>query len=135
MRKFCFITLLIVMCSFVFGTTESGAFSKEYRFTVPSRGVTFYEITVPEKAQQIIAVISQQTQMVNLSLYAPGRDKPSSKNSTWSQSSWKNSFKCSVNNPKAGAWKVKVEGSVHVGNVKKYKTVSGLLTITVDPAS
>ncbi len=117
--------------------SKAGAvLSKEYRFTIPSRGAKYYEFKVPEGATRIKAVISEQTQMVNLALYPPGKEVPVSKSTTWSNlSNWKRPIECSKSKPKAGIWRIKVEGSVHVGKLDKIKSVSGVLTITVDGAS
>ena len=136
MKKMFVINWLIVLCCFVFGITGISAFTNTHQFTVPSRGIQYYEVGVPENAKQIKAIISGQTEMVNLSLYAPGENAPSSKNSTWSNlSNWKKAFQCSVNKPKPGIWRVKVEGAVHTGKAKKIKSVSGLLDIYVDGVS
>lgn len=142
MKKAYFISCLIFMCCLVFGTEETSAFSNQYQFTIPSRGIKVYEVRVPENAKRIKAVISGQTEMVNLALYGPGKDVPSCKTTTWSNlSNWKKPLHCSINIvPKRGGqgpgiWRVKVEGSVHKGKVDKIKSVSGLLTIRVDGTS
>jgi len=139
MKKSYFISCLIFICCFAFGTEEANAFSNQYQFTIPSRGIQYYEVRVPEGAKQIKAVLSGQTQMVNLALYGPGKDVPSSKNSTWSNlSNWKKPLHCSVgivpnrSGQGPGIWRVKVEGAVHIGKVDKIKSVSGLLNIYVE---
>ena len=141
MTKSYFISCLILMCCLAFGTGETSAFSNQYQFTIPSRGIKFYEVRVPENAKQIKAVISGQTEMVNLAIYGPGKDVPSCKTTTWSNlSNWKKPLHCSVSIvPKRsgqgpGIWRVKIEGSVHKGKVDKIKSVSGLLQIVVDGA-
>jgi len=136
MKKVFFISCLIVLFYFVSGITGISAFSNTHQFTVPSRGIQYYEVRVPENAKQIKARISGQTEMVNHALYAPGKDAPSSKNSTWSNmSNWKKDFQCSVNKPKPGIWRVKVEGAVHKGKADKIKSVSGHIKIYVGGVS
>lgn len=113
--------------------TAGSVFADSNRFTVPSRGAQFYGVNVPANAKHMKAVISGQTEMVNLAIYAPGKQTPSSKNSTWSNlSNWKKDFQCSVSRPNAGLWRVKVEGSVHKGKVKKIKLVAGRLYVYID---
>ena len=136
MKRLYLINGFILACCLVFGNATISAFSTQYQFTVPSRGIKYYEVRVPENAKQIKAVISGQTEMVSLALYAPGKNTASSKNSTWSNlSNWKKAFKCSVNRPKPGIWRVEVKGAVHKGKADKVKYVSGLLNIYVDGVS
>ena len=107
--------------------------SFKHKFTVANRGVKIVEANIPEGAKSIKAVISGQTEMLKLALFASDKNTPSSKNSTWSNlPNWRKAFSCSKNNPNAGNWKVKIEGADHVGKLNKIKSVSGMLTTTVD---
>lgn len=133
MKRLYLINGFILACCLVFGNATISAFSTQYQFTVPSRGIKYYEVRVPENAKQIKAVISGQTEMVSLALYAPGKNTASSKNSTWSNlSNWKKAFKCSVSRPKPGIWKIQIKGSVAAGNLKRIKQITGTLKIYVE---
>lgn len=112
-------------------------FEKKYDFTVSSRGEKYYEVNVPEGAKNIKAVISGQTEMVNLEIYGP-TNAVICETSTWSNlSNWKKPLNCSasiINNQrqKPGVWKVKIEGAVHKNKTDEIKTVSGILTVYIN---
>jgi hypothetical protein len=136
MKKSHFFSLLSIIIFFSFFNTEVSASSNKHEFTVASRGVKFIEVNVPENAKEIKAVISGQTEMVKLALFAPGKNTPASKNSTWSNlSNWKKPIECSKSKPKAGSWRIKIEGAVHVGKLDKIKSVSGFLEVFIDGVS
>lgn len=133
MKRIYFLSLLTVLIFVPFFNASPGYSSFKHKFTVTNRGTKFVEVTVPENAKEISAVVSGQTGMLKLAIYAPGKSTPASKNSTWSNlSNWKKPIKCSKNRPIAGTWKIKIEGAVHVGKLDKIKAVSGYLEIFID---
>ncbi len=110
---------------------------KKFLFTIPSRGVKTYKIIVPEGAKKISAVISGQTEMVNLKIIGP-TDVTLCKNTTWSYlSTWRKPLRCSVgvvNNKRQsqGTWTIRVEGAVHISKADKVKSISGVLTVFME---
>ncbi len=102
-----------------------------YNFRVPSRGKINYYVTIPKNVDLLKAVVSKQTNFVNLDIYAPGKSKPSCSNSAWSSRHYKDPFSCYASKPKPGKWRIEVEGSVHISKVDRIKYVTGLLTVSV----
>ncbi len=111
-------------------------FEKKFSFTIPSRGKKAYQINVPAGAKKVKAVITNQTQMVNLNIEGPTHIVLC-QSSTWSHlSTWQKPLSCSVsvvnnNRQHSGTWIVIVEGAIHVSKMDKIKTVSGVLTVYV----
>ncbi|MCD6180517.1 MAG: hypothetical protein J7K39_11505, partial [Bacteroidales bacterium] len=114
------ISLLFLISNFVYGQIV-----KEYSFTVPSRGEKVFEITVPEGAKSVKAVISGQTEMVGSEIIGSDGKTVLSKNSTWSNmSNWRADLKCSASvaendRQKPGVWKIKIIGQVHKSKAEK----------------
>jgi len=130
-KTWCFDIIIISLLLFLATGGDAGAYTKQYTFRVPSRGKIYYSVTIPQNAERLIVGISKQTSFVNLAIYPPGKNKPSSTNTAWSSRSYKDPFSCSASKPKPGAWRIEVEGSVHISNVDRIKYVTGLLTINV----
>ncbi|MBU1012084.1 MAG: hypothetical protein KKG99_03710 [Bacteroidetes bacterium] len=136
MKKKPFLLPLLLVIAF---QVQSSNFviEKKYQFTVNARGEKIFSFDVPAGAKSVRAVISNHTQMVNLTIYGPTNEKLT-QTTTWSFiSNWKDPLKCSTNvtsqeRSKPGAWSVKVEGAVHVGKLNEIHEVSGLLTIFID---
>jgi len=109
---------------------------KIFEFEIGARNSKFFEINVPKNAKRIEAKIVNHTEMINLKIIGPNNDVLS-KNSTWSNlSNWKKPIKCSVgivNNKRQhpGLWKIKIEGSVHINNVKNVNKISGKLIVKI----
>ena len=116
---------------------SNNVIEKKYSFKIPSRGEKYYDINVPEDTKSIKAVLTEQTEMVNLKIFGP-TDVVLSQSSTWSNlSNWKKPLNCSAsvvnnNRQKPGVWKVKIEGAVHKNKLDKIQTVSGVLTVYVE---
>ncbi len=137
MKKSILLLLSFLIVISVKAQNSNSVIEKQYQFTIPSRGEKYYEINVPEGAKKIKAVVSGQTEMVNLKIYGP-TNVILCKTTTWSYlSNWKKPLNCSasiVNNQrqKPGIWKVKIEGSVHKNKIDKIKKVSGTLTVYIE---
>jgi hypothetical protein len=114
--------------------TNSEVKVKESSFTIPSRGVKVYEIRVPKGVKRVRAVLSNQTEMINLEILGP-TNVSLCKTTTWSyMSNWRKPLNCSasvVNNDRQspGIWTIKITGAVHKGKLDKVRSVSGKLAI------
>jgi len=109
---------------------DTWAGTSEADFKVTSRGTIDYTVDVSQNVGSLNIMVTGQSQMLNLDVFQPGSERVSCSSTTWTSSvGLKNPVKCSFNNPKPGVWKVKVTGSVHVGNVDKYPYVTGRLTV------
>lgn len=109
---------------------------KEYSFTVASRGEKTYKISVPAGSRKIRAILSDQTEMINMKLFGPTNTRLC-QTTTWSYlSNWRKPLNCSAsvvnnNRQRPGIWKVTIKGAVYKGKLDKVKTVSGKLKVIV----
>ena len=110
---------------------------KQYKFKISPRGTKTFKIEVPEGAKKIRAVVSHQTEMINLDIFGPTHVKLSH-TSTWSyMSNWRKPLSASasiINNTRQspGTWEVKVTGAVHINKIKDVKNITGVLTVYVE---
>lgn len=137
MKNKSFLLLFILVITAVQVQSSNSVIEKKFQFTVNARGEKIFSFDVPENAKNVRAVISNHTEMINLTIYGPTNEKLS-QTTTWSYiSNWKDPLKCYMNvttqqRSKPGAWSVKVEGAVHVGKLNEIHEVSGLLTVFID---
>jgi len=136
-KKILFLLPFILASLCIQAQNPTSIIKKKFSFTIPARGQKTYKIIVPDGAKKISAVISGQTEMVNLKIIGP-TDVVLCKNTTWSYlSTWKKPLHCSVsivNNKRQspGTWTVEVEGAVREGDLNKIKKISGVLTVFID---
>lgn len=113
------------------GPSPSADTAQRFPFEIGPRATKAFDVAVPAGASQLVATVSEHSEMLTLRVFAPGRSEPACHGTTWSSPNWRDPVRCTLPSPGAGAYRLEVEGAVHVTAVPKVKAVTGVLTIAV----
>jgi hypothetical protein len=122
---------LLVFLIVLSAASASAGTTRRFPFEVGPRAAKSFSVDVPAGAAQLVATLSEHSEMLTLAVFAPGRSEPACHGTTWTSPNWRDPVRCVVTRPAAGTYRLEIEGAVHVTNVPKVNAVAGVLAVEV----